>query len=181
MNIKSLSKYLSLILRHNPSLLGIILDESGWTDTEQLLLKMNEKGMKVTLDSLKEMVSSNDKQRFAFSEEYRKIRANQGHSFPVSLGLEPTTPPEILFHGTTGKFLEPIFQKGLQKMSRQHVHLSATQETAVSVGSRHGKPEIIKVLSGKMFQAGYSFFLSENGVWLTDFVPPEFLVLQDFA
>lgn len=179
MNAKSLSKYLSLILRHNPALLGIPLDEGGWAEIRTLLKLMNEKGMKVSLESLQEMVETNDKQRFAISEDGFRIRANQGHSLAVSLGLQPVTPPEILYHGTTDKYIESIREKGLLKMSRQHVHLSATKDTALKVGSRHGKPLIINVLSEKMHQSGYPFYLSENGVWLVDSVPAEFLEFPD--
>ncbi len=170
-----LSKFLSLVLRHSPETINIQLDDNGWTDVSNLIKQLNANGRKITQSILKEIVATSDKKRFAFDAHCRKIRANQGHSVAVNLELEERTPPEILYHGTVEKYLGLIWQKGLQKQSRHHVHLSSNLETAKAVGKRRGAPVILEVLSGEMAAAGMTFFLSENGVWLTDHVPVEFL------
>jgi putative RNA 2'-phosphotransferase len=175
MSDKDLSKFLSLILRHQPQVLGIELDQAGWTPVDALLAKMNLRGMNVTLEQLKGVVAANDKQRFAFNEDYTRIRANQGHSVAVDLGLKPATPPEVLYHGTAEKHLSAILAEGLRKGSRQHVHLSADVATARKVGQRHGKPVVLEVSSGEMSRQGIAFYRSENGVWLTDSVPVKHL------
>lgn len=174
-NLKQISKYLSLVLRHKPEELGITLDENGWADVQELISKMNLKGMEVDFGTLTQVVITNDKQRFAFNDDKTLLRASQGHSIEVNLDLLPIEPPEILFHGTTGRFLENILRSGILKQNRRHVHLSFTEETATAVGSRHGKPVILKVRAKLMSDAGHHFYLSENRVWLTDYVPPEFI------
>lgn len=175
MKDKEVSKYLSLVLRHKPEELGIELDSEGWTNSEVLLQKMQAKGMNVYLLQLKRVVDTNDKKRFSFNSGYSKIRANQGHSVEVDLGLMPLTPPEFLFHGTAETNINTILAEGLKKQSRQHVHLSADVVTATKVGGRHGNPVVLLVKSGSMHQNGGRFYLSENKVWLTDFVAPEYL------
>lgn len=170
------SKFLSLVLRHNPGLIGITLDSAGWVYVAELLQACRAHGQPITLDELREVVAGNDKQRFSFSEDGRKIRANQGHSVPVELGYAPAAPPEILYHGTVEKFLPSIREEGLKKGSRHHVHLSPDEETAKRVGGRRGKPVILRVESGRMGRDGYEFFRSANGVWLTERVPPEYLI-----
>lgn len=170
------SKFLSLVLRHRPELIGITLDSAGWVSAAELLRACRAHGRPLTPEELREVVASNDKRRFSFSEDGRKVRANQGHSVPVELGYSPTVPPEILYHGTAEKFLPLIREEGLKKGARHHVHLSADEETAERVGGRRGRPVILKVESGRMRQEGYEFFLSANGVWLTEHVPPEYLV-----
>ena len=172
---KSVSKFLSLILRHQPEVIGITLDENGWTDVDELIAKMNTNGHRISFDELEEVVETNDKQRFAFSDDYNKIRANQGHSVNISLGLDPQEPPEYLYHGTVAKFLDSIRKEGLQRMSRQHLHLSRDGETAMKVGSRRGIPVILNINSGAMHQDGFLFYLSDNGVWLTDHVPAKYI------
>ena len=172
---KKISKFLSLVLRHKPETIGLELDENGWASVEELLDKMNRDPYSLSFDDLKEVVETNDKQRFIFSEDYKQIRANQGHSIQVDLALEAQTPPGILYHGTAIKNLESIKEKGLIKGSRHHVHLSADKKTALTVGGRHGKPVVLEVQAMNMYQAGMDFFLSENGVWLTDHVPPHFI------
>jgi putative RNA 2'-phosphotransferase len=174
-NIVKLSKFLSLILRHQPEVIGLSLDENGWADVTQLIELANHKGTALTLPLLEEIVATNDKKRFAFNADKSKIRASQGHSITVDLALTPQQPPAYLFHGTATRFLESIRAQGLLPGSRQHVHLSADESVAMNVGQRHGKPVVLKVDSGKMAQAGYEFFLSENQVWLTATVPPEYL------
>ena len=169
------SKFLSLVLRHQPQLIGIELDNQGWVDVATLLTRCQQHGKDIDLEVLKQVVADNDKQRFAFNEDCTKIRANQGHSVAIDLQLAPTQPPTYLYHGTATRFLHSIRQQGLQKRSRQHVHLSALHQTAISVGSRHGVPHVLTVRAEAMYQAGYQFFISDNGVWLTDAVPVEYI------
>lgn len=170
------SKFLSLVLRHHPETIKIVLDSQGWVAVDELLEKLALHGKRVNRELLNRVVLENDKQRFAFSDDGRRIRASQGHSLKVDLGLPPASPPEFLFHGTPLQFIEPIRQQGLLKGQRQHVHLSADIATATKVGARRGKPIILHVKSGEMCRAGFTFFLSANGVWLTDNVPPQYLI-----
>ena len=172
---KHISKFLSLVLRHQPETIGLSLDENGWADVDTLLAGMNEKGLRIDRAVLEFVVASNAKQRFTFDETGNKIRANQGHSIEVDLNLQPVEPPEILYHGTSEKSVASILQSGLEKRERQQVHLSADAETAIKVGSRHGKPVVLEVLAGEMHRNGHRFFLSKNGVWLTGHVPVNFL------
>ncbi|WP_345954001.1 RNA 2'-phosphotransferase [Mucilaginibacter sp. PAMB04168] len=176
--ITSISKFLSLVLRHQPELIGMELDLQGWVSVDELLKKANVHGKLITMEMLNHVVETNSKKRFAFSDDKQKIRASQGHSVEVELGYEPHVPPAVLYHGTGAQSVDSILHLGLQKRSRQHVHLSADPETAVKVGSRHGKPVVLKVLADQMQQKGFVFYLSANGVWLTDNVPPEFLQLE---
>ncbi len=171
MDIKKLSKFLSLILRHKPETIGIKLDKNGWANVSEIL-----RGMKIDMATLEKVVVENDKQRFSFSEDKTKIRANQGHSVKVDVELTEKIPPEILYHGTIEKNLKSIFAQGLLKMNRLHVHLSADIETAKKVASRRsGTTVIFEVAARQMYNDGYKFFQSENGVWLTDKVPPKYL------
>ena len=169
---------LSLLLRHQPEALGISLDENGWTDVPVLIDKMNAAGFLLTTEILTYIVDTNAKKRFAFNETGDKIRASQGHSVEVELGYTPQQPPAILYHGTGEKSVASILQTGLQKQQRQHVHLSADKETATKVGQRHGKPFIFVVLTEEMYNNNYKFYLSDNGVWLTDEVPVIYLKQQ---
>ena len=171
MKTKKLSKFLSLILRHRPEVIGIELTAQGWASIEELLDKMAENGQHYTLKDIQEVVANNDKKRFKISEDGKYIRANQGHSIEVDLGLTPQIPPEVLYHGTAQKNLNSIFQNGLQKRKRAHVHLSKDIATAIKVGSRHGKPVVLKIRSKLMQEEGFLFYLSENGVWLTEQIP----------
>jgi len=168
------SKFLSLILRHQPEKIGVALDPQGWIDVDVLLEALARNRHPLSRGELEGIVANNDKKRFALSEDGRRIRANQGHSTTVDLELKPRTPPERLYHGTVEKFLDAIFAEGLKKGERHHVHLSPDVETARRVGQRRGKPVILEVAAGEMQRAGHVFFLSENGVWLTDHVPPRF-------
>ncbi len=172
---KEISKFLSLILRHNPKKIDLELDDQGWANVDELIKKSNKYKHRFDLDVLKEIVETNDKQRFSFNENETKIRANQGHSVTVDLDYKPIEPPEFLYHGTVAKFLTSIKERGLLKMNRHHVHLSDDIETATKVGSRRGKPIILKISSGEMFREGATFFQSENGVWLTDSVFPKYI------
>jgi putative RNA 2'-phosphotransferase len=170
-----ISKFLSLVLRHQPERIDLKLDPAGWISVEELLEACRSHGFTVTIDELETVVAENDKQRFSFSDDGLRIRANQGHSISIELGYQPITPPEVLYHGTIERFLKSILESGLSKGKRHHVHLSANIDTAQKVGSRRGPPVILKVMSGRMQRDGYSFYCSNNGVWLTDKVPPEYL------
>src|SRR4051812_11958796 len=172
---RSTSKFLSLILRHDPAKVGIVLDAAGWTDVAALLAALAAHGHAITRDELAEIVRTSDKQRFALSPDGTRIRANQGHSVDVELELPEATPPATLYHGTVAEFLDAIRDKGLIKGSRHHVHMSADIETAKKVGGRRGKPVVLVVRAEAMAAAGHVFFLSANGVWLTDHVPPAFI------
>lgn len=171
----NLSKFLSLVLRHQPELIGIKLDEQGWVAIDELLQKAGAHGKAITPEVLDHIVETNAKKRFAFDDTRQKIRASQGHSVEVELGYEPQTPPDVLYHGTGSQSVETILQTGLEKRNRQHVHLSSDVDTAVKVGQRHGKPVILTVAAGEMHLQGHKFYLSENKVWLTDFVPQDFI------
>lgn len=169
------SKFLSLVLRHEPGKIGINLDANGWVEVETLLAALQKHGKTVTRPDLEEVVAHCEKKRFAFSEDGQRIRASQGHSVEVELGYRPETPPATLYHGTATRFLDSIRASGLDKRERHHVHLSARFDTAQQVGQRHGKPVVLEVNTAAMTAQGHEFFLSENGVWLTDRVPAEFL------
>lgn len=168
-------RFISFILRHHPESVGITLDEHGWADTDILIDRVAEKFTAFSFDDLERIVRENNKQRYSFNDDKTKIRANQGHSVAVNMEFTPVTPPDILYHGTGEKSVESIFAEGIQKMSRQYVHLSADYETAVNVGKRHGKPVVLRIDAKKMFSDGCKFYLSENKVWLTDFVPVKYI------
>lgn len=172
-----ISKFLSLVLRHQPEIIDIKLDENGWANVNELIQKSKASGVKLNLELLQYIVSINSKKRFAFNDAGDKIRASQGHSVAIELDYQPQKPPEILYHGTGNQSVASILKNGLEKRNRNHVHLSADKETAVKVGSRHGKPVIFEVLAEQMYQQQFKFYLSDNGVWLTDFVPSSYLKL----
>jgi len=174
---KRISKFLSLILRHRPEKIGLTLDENGWASINDVLKKSK---LRFTMEELEEVVVTNDKQRFSFNEDKTKIRANQGHSLKtIDLDLKAQIPPSFLYHGTVAKFIPEIKLHGLKKMSRQHVHLSQDSETATKVGSRRGNPIILSIRVLDMHKKGYKFYLSENGVWLTDAVPVKFIDFKE--
>jgi len=176
-NTRRISKFLSLILRHKPEKIGLTLDKNGWAEVTAILEKSN---LKFTMETLEEVVRTNDKQRFSFNADKTKIRANQGHSLKtIDLELAPQVPPSFLYHGTVPKFIQLIKSAGLKKMSRQHVHLSPDRKTAFTVGTRRGVPVILSIRSGQMQADGYSFYLSKNGVWLTDHVPPQYIEFKE--
>ena len=172
---RQIGKFISLILRHEPEKIGLQLDEAGWADVDELLAGLKRKGRDISFAQLQDLVTTNDKQRYSFNADQTRIRANQGHSLKLDLQLAAAEPPEQLYHGTATRFLDSIREQGLVKGSRHHVHLSADTETAQKVGSRHGKPVILTVAAQAMSAAGYTFYCSENGVWLTEFVPVEYL------
>jgi len=169
------SKFMSLVLRHKPEKIGITLDENGWADTTLLISGLRRNGYNVSLDYLKEVVANNDKQRFKFNDDYSKIRANQGHSVIVDVELKEVQPPNILYHGTATVFWKSIKSEGLTTRNRLHVHLSADKETAVNVGKRHGKPIVLIINATQMYKDGFTFYLSENGVWLVNAVSPKYI------
>jgi len=170
-----ISKFLSLVLRHKPEEIGITLDSAGWVSVSELMDASNRYGFTLSLEEIETVVATSDKKRFALNEDHSMIRANQGHSVEVDLGYQPQTPPDVLYHGTATRFMSAIKEKGLIKGQRHHVHLSKEIETAVKVGERHGKAVVLVVKSGLMHKDGHIFFISENGVWLTDSVPPTYL------
>ena len=170
-----LSKYLAKRLRHAPHDLGLTLQPGGWVPVDYLLSAARRHGFPISYDDLVECVETNDKQRYSFDVSGELIRANQGHSVEVDLQLEEREPPQTLYHGTVARFLPSILQDGLIRGRRHHVHLSKDVETATKVGARRGKPVILKVDAGQMHRDGHTFYLSANGVWLTDAVPPEYL------
>lgn len=176
----STSKFLSLVLRHRPEVIGAKLAPEGWLFIDELISRANAHGKAITLELLHDVVAKNDKKRFALSEDGLRIRASQGHSVSgVELNLEQKPPPEILFHGTVAAFLDSIRATGLQKRSRHHVHLSPDEETATKVGSRRGKPIILRIAAETMHRDGYQFHLSANGGWLVDTVPPTYLTFPE--
>lgn len=170
-----ISKYLSKHLRHQPERIGLQLAPGGWVAVDELLAACKQHRFPISRAQLDEVVAKNDKQRFAFDSTGTQIRANQGHSVEVDLQLEPSVPPDVLYHGTGHRAVESIKQMGLCKMSRHHVHLSTDIATATAVGARHGRPVVFTVDAAAMHKAGYVFYCSENGVWLVDRVPPEYL------
>lgn len=174
---KRISKHLSYILRHHPESIGIKIDKGGWIDVSELLQKVERNNFPITLDELRTVVKENNKQRFSFSNDGRRIRANQGHSIPVDLGYAVVVPLNILYHGTDQRNIESIWINGLTKGDRHHVHLSSDQDTATKVGQRHGRPVIFKVQAKQMHQDGHKFYLSANGIWLTEHVAPKYLKL----
>lgn len=175
--ITKISKFLSYVLRHKPDAIGLNLDENGWADIDQLIHQagLDASNPNLTRDLICQAVETNDKKRFALSPDNKKIRANQGHSIQVDLALIPQCPPDILYHGTATRFLQSILKEGLKAGSRNHVHLSENIETARQVGMRYGKAVILIIDAGKMHAQGYPFFKSENGVWLTEHIPAEFI------
>jgi putative RNA 2'-phosphotransferase len=180
MNLTKVSKFISLILRHKPEEAGITLDKNGWADTRALVKGVAEKYPGFTINDLIQIVKTDEKQRYAFTENLARIRANQGHSIPVDLELQPVEPPEYLWHGSGRKYQDSIIKDGLIPKSRQYVHLSDDFQTAVKVGERHGNPVVFYVCSGEMYKDGYIFYKSANGVWLTDRVPTNYIAGMTF-
>ena len=173
---KKVSKYLSYILRHHPEEIGLNLDEGGWANVNALLEKSKENGRNISYETLKQVVRMDNKNRYSFTRGKEMIRCNQGHSIKVDLGLEPMRTPIELFHGTAERFKDLIMESGIKKMSRHHVHLSKDTETAKTVGARHGKPIVLKVDAQSMAEDGIKFYLSENGVWLTDYIDKKYII-----
>jgi putative RNA 2'-phosphotransferase len=169
------SKFLSLILRHDPERVGLRLDTAGWADVRDLVRALNHHGVSISFEDPGHIVATSDKKRLALSEDGLRTRANHGHSIEVDLQYEATVPPDLLYHGTATRFLESIRHDGLHKMRRLQVHLVADRKTALQVGGRHGKPVLLTIRAGEMHRAGCVFCCSSNGVWLIDRVPPQFI------
>lgn len=181
-DFKSISKFLSLILRHKPETIGITLDKNGWADMRELTNKMNNhyRDRVISLELLLNIVNLDNKNRYEVNND--QIRARQGHSISnVDLQLEPQIPPEVLFHGTVQRFISSIMQQGITKGTRQYVHLSKDIETAKIVGSRRGEPVILTIDSEQMHKDGVIFYLSSNGVWLTDWIAPKYIINKDYG
>ncbi len=174
MNNKNMtSKYLSLILRHKPEIVDLTLDKHGWSDIDALLLTLNNHGIKVTLQMIKHIIETDDKDRFTISNDNKKIRASQGH--PIDIELVQIKPPNILYHGTAVKYLELIWDNGILKQTRNHVHLSANIECAKKVGRRHGVPKVLLINSLNMYNDNIKFYLTNDNVWLTDYVALKYI------
>lgn len=177
---ESISKFLSYVLRHNPGSIYLTMDKNGWVEINELISHADKyKNIHLTDEILRDIVDTNDKKRFAVDEANNRIRASQGHSIDIDLGLESRVPPDILYHGTAGRFLDAILKDGLKAMSRQHVHLSKDEKTAVTVGKRHGKPVVLEILAGEMYKKDFVFYLSDNQVWLVDSVPREYIRVME--
>ncbi|XTD80783.1 RNA 2'-phosphotransferase [Proteus vulgaris] len=174
-----ISRFLSYILRHAPESIGLSLDAQGWGEISKLILLTQKKGTPLTLELINDVVKTNDKKRFAISEDGLFIRAVQGHSLKTTVAYQAITPPKILYHGTATRFIDSIFNQGLIPNGRQYVHLSQDYKTAVNVGNRHGKAVVLIVDSEKMFSEGFEFYQSDNGVWLTLFVPVNYLKIEE--
>ncbi|GAA5161757.1 RNA 2'-phosphotransferase [Viridibacterium curvum] len=174
-NTEKTSKFLSFILRHKPEEIGLVLDPQGWANIDELMGCARRHGTQLDREHIEQVVETSDKRRFIISDDGERIRANQGHSIPVDLGLVPVSPPDHLFHGTATRFIEAIRAEGLLPRARHHVHLSASRETAAAVGTRHGKLAMLEIRSGDMARAGHLFYVSANGVWLVDAVPTVFI------
>jgi putative RNA 2'-phosphotransferase len=173
-----ISRFISMVLRHKPHTISLTLDAGGWASVDELISGAQRTNVPLTLDLLRQIVAEDDKQRYTFSEDGLRIRASQGHSIPVDLGLEAVTPPDRLYHGTARRFLESIQQQGLIAKGRQYVHLSADEATALKVGRRHGEPIVLVVKADRMQRDGLKFYRSANGVWLTDRVPAKYLEIN---
>ena len=171
----AISKYLTKYLRHAPEHLGLTLAPGGWVSVDALLTACAAHEFPIASEELVTVVAGSDKQRFAFDATHTCIRANQGHSVAVDLQLIAQTPPDVLYHGTGEQSVPAILQAGLGKMARHHVHLSKDWQTAQKVGMRHGRPVILVINTAAMQQAGFTFYCSDNGVWLVDAVPPQYL------
>jgi putative RNA 2'-phosphotransferase len=180
-SLVKISRFISLVLRHKPQVIGLTLDAGGWASVDDLISGTQRARVPLTLDRLQQIVAKDDKQRYTFSDDGLRIRASQGHSIKVDLELESITPPDRLYHGTARRFLDSIRQQGLIAKGRQYVHLSADEATALKVGRRHGEPIVLVVKADRMQRGGFKFYRSANGVWLIDRVPVEYLEIKDNA
>lgn len=172
------SKFLALVLRHDPGRIGIELDSAGWVPVDTLLTALKRHGRGLSRERLDRVVAAPGKKRYEYDESRALIRASQGHSVAVELGYDPVEPPAVLYHGTATRFLDAIFREGIKRSKRHHVHLSRDMETAVSVGTRHGKPVVLSVDAARMTAERHVFYLSSNGVWLTEHVAPTYLAVE---
>lgn len=179
-DLTRLSKILAKALRHEPQFIGITIERMGaWTDVDKLIAAMCAHGFTIDMPTLEQIAATDSKQRYSFTPDKRKIRANQGHSIDVVIDFSEPEPPAVLYHGTSVKSIESIMREGIKHMSRQYVHLSWDIPTAVKVGIRHGKPAVLAVDAAAMRKDRYRFFLSDNGVWLTEYVPTKYISAAD--
>lgn len=176
--LTSISKFLSMVLRHQPQAIGLHLDGAGWASIEELLAKAGAANRPLSRPLLDEVVQTSDKQRFAVSEDGLRIRANQGHSIEVDLDLPAVPPPDKLYHGTASRFLPAILEGGLRKGKRHHVHLTENPTVAAAVGRRYGALVMLEIDARRMAADGILFFRSANNVWLADAVPPQYLSIS---
>lgn len=170
------SKFLSYVLRHEPEAIELSLDKEGWAVIDDLILRAGNKGYALDKDLIFDIVENSEKKRFTISEDGLRIRAAQGHSTQqVNITYAEKTPPDILYHGTATRFIAQIREQGLLPLSRQYVHLSSDEDTAIQVGQRYGKPVLLKIKAVDMYEKGYKFYQADNGVWLTAHVPYEYI------
>ncbi len=174
MSLNNTSKFLALILRHKPEVIGIKLDEHGWANVDELLKGINQT-RKIDMQTLEQIVREDNKQRYAFNEDKTKIRANQGHSIPVDVELEEVDPPDVLYHGTGEKYCGSIESEGIKSKTRLYVHLSEDVDAAIIIGKRHGRPVVYKINTKQMHEDGIKFFKSVNNVWLTKEVAVKYI------
>ena len=174
-----LSRFMSLVLRHEPEAAGVALDAHGWAEVSALIAGARARGVPLTAEALERVVRTNDKRRFELSDDGRRIRARQGHSVPIDLGLAPTEPLATLYHGTVAAVLPTIRREGLRPMARQHVHRCSDVETARRVGSRRGSPLVLEIDAAALHARGVAFYLTANDVWLADAIPPEAIRFPD--
>lgn len=180
-NKENISKFIALVLRHKPEAAGIVVDSQGWANTGNLVRAIKKlKDPTFSVSDLAEIVYTDSKGRYSFSDDLRLIRANQGHSINVDVELEEVEPPTLLYHGTATKYIDGIEAEGIISKSRLYVHLSETVSTATDVGKRHGKPVVYTIHAKKMFDHGYKFYKSVNGVWLTKTVPTDYFGYKIF-
>lgn len=176
MNLTGISKFISFILRHNKGEVDIKVDEHGWCNVEELIGVVAERNKGFNMAMLERIVAEDSKNRYSFNDDKTLIRANQGHSIAVDLDLKPVKPPTVLYHGTASRFLDNIKKDGIKSMSRNHVHMSDSIENAFNIGKRHGHPIVLEIDTESMYKDKYNFYRSENGVWLTDFVPEKYIL-----
>lgn len=176
---RRVSRILAKVLRHQPGRLGLILGDGGWVSVSDLLAALAKHGHPIARKELELAVNGGAKRRFSFDESCEKIRANYGHSVDVDLKLEPSTPPDVLYHGTSEATLSAILEEGVKSLSRSKVHLSIDIASAVEVGRRHGKPVVLEIDALGLCRSGFTLWQSSSGVWLIDEVPPGFLRVVD--
>jgi putative RNA 2'-phosphotransferase len=175
-NLIHISKFLSLVLRHKPETVGMTFEKGGWLKVDDLIQGAKEAGVELDKELLRAVVEHSERKRFSFSEDGLKIRANYGHSIPIDLAIEAVEPPEFLFHGTAVRFIEAIRKEGIVPQGRQYVHLSPDEQTAGEVGRRHGVPIVFTIQSRLMHENGFKLYPTDSGIWLTETVPPEFII-----